>query len=81
MVLGDAAVIEHDRGGIGGADAELVLDAHNRHSGRVVLDHEGLDPGTARALIDGSPDYDEAFRLLRRDLPAVQKILVPLSTQ
>ena len=64
----DPAVVENDRGGVGCADAEFVLDADHFHAGRVVLDHERLDSGAARAFINRRPHHDEALGLLGRHL-------------
>src|ERR1700726_2035394 len=41
-----------------------------------MLDDEGLYSGTAGALVDGGPDYDEALGFLRRHQPPGAKNFV-----
>ena len=81
VVARDAAVLEAERRRVGGADAELLLEADERHARRARRHDERLDAAAAGALVDGGPHHDEAARHLRtRPSPAVQKILVPFST-
>ena len=74
----DPAVGEGDRGGVGGPDAELVLEALDHHAGGALLDDERLDRGPAERLVQRRPD-DHAVGALARgdvDLLAVDDVLV-----
>ena len=61
MIGRNAAVVEHDRRGVGCANPELVLDSNDLHARGSVLDDERLDPGATGGLVDGRPDHDEAL--------------------
>ena len=88
IVERDAAILEHDHRRVGGADAHLLLDLGDRHSGRPAFDDERLDPGAAGGTVEGRPDDDETIGLLSRhqaaghkDLGAVDDPVVPVTTR
>ena len=83
MVLGDATILQEERGGVGRADAELLLEAHEFQARCLGGHDEGLDAAPACALVDGGPDDDEAaldlgsaFARGAEDLGAVQHPLL-----
>ena len=77
------AVVEPQRRRVGGADSELLLEAHELQSGRSGRDDERLDAAAAGLLVDRRPDDHEASLDLRgalaggaEDLRAVQHPLL-----
>ena len=79
----DAAVVEDEVGGVGGADAELVLEPVELQPGVVALDHERLDRGAALAAVERGPHHDQLGAVARgdEDLLAVEHVLARLLVQ
>ena len=59
VLLGYAAVGQDEVRRVGGADAELVLEAIELQAGVVALDHERLDCGAALVAVKRGPDHDQ----------------------
>ncbi len=78
VLLGHAAVLEAKRGGVRGADAELVLEAVELQAGVGAFDDERLDRGAALGAVERGPDDDEVGALAGGDvdLLAVEDVLV-----
>ena len=64
VLLGHAAVLEHQLRGLVGAEAHLLLDLADLEAGRALLDDEGAVPGAAERGVDGREDHrpDRAAR-------------------
>src|SRR5262249_34267817 len=75
VVERNAAVLEHDHGGVGCADAELVLDLGDGHARRAAFHDERFDAAPSSRLVDGGPYDHEAVGFLCRHLPAVDEDL------
>ena len=78
VVGGHAAVLEREVRGVGGADAELVLDAQQLEARVRAVDHERLDRRAALARVERRPDHDHVGALAggHVDLLAVEHVLV-----
>jgi hypothetical protein len=75
VLVGDEAVLHHHLGGVGGADAELVLLLAGAEAVGAALDDERRDVVVARSLgiVDGEDDADIADRAVGGEgLGAVQ---------
>ncbi len=68
VLLRHPAVLEDELGGIGGADAQLVLAAHEGQGGGALLHHEALDPGLAEGRVRRGPHDQQVSPLARRDV-------------
>src|SRR5690349_9993498 len=66
IVVGDTAVLEHQRRGIRGTDAMLMLELGDSHTRRAGFDHERLHRGAAGVWVDRGPHDHEPGRLLGR---------------
>ena len=77
-LLGHAAVLEPERGGVRGADAQLVLQALEHQPGVGALDHERLDRRAALARVQRRPHHHQLGALPggHVDLLAVEHPLV-----
>ena len=76
--LGHAAVLEHEVGGVRGADPELVLEPLELETGVGALDHERLDRRPPLGPVERRPDDDQLGSVAGgdEDLRAVEDVLV-----
>ena len=77
VVLGDAAVLEAEVGGVGRPDPELVLEPLEDQPRVVALDHERLDRRAPLLAVERGPDHDQLGAVAGgdEDLLAVQHVL------
>jgi hypothetical protein len=78
VVVGDEAVLHHHLGGVGGADAELVLLLAGAEALHALLDHEGRD---VAAAFRPSGSVTAKTTQTSPTEPWVVKVLAPSSTQ
>ena len=78
VLLRDPAVVEDEGGGVGGADAELVLEPIELQARVRALDDERLDRRAALLGVEARPDDDEVGPLAGGDvdLLAVEDVVV-----
>src|SRR6185503_18590806 len=81
VIHGHAHVLEHDLGGLRGADAELVFLLAHGQAGRALLDHERGLAAVAERRVDGRDDDVDVgdAAVGDEDLGAVQDPLVALA--
>ena len=78
VVLGDAGIVEPDHRGVGGLDAELVLEPLDGDAGMFARHDERLDRRAAQRLVQRRPHHDVGGARTGgdEDLLAVDDVLV-----
>ena len=81
VVCRHPAILEHERSGVGGLDAQLLFQPDEFEARRALFHDKGFDRGPAGGFVQRGPDHDQIGALAGRDvdLLAVEDVLVAIS--